>query len=48
MSTNKVYGNNPNFLPLVEKKIDGKLKILTNLDLELMSQCLLIIALIVF
>jgi len=23
MSTNKVYGNNPNFLPLVEKKLGG-------------------------
>ena len=26
MSTNKVYGDNPNFLPLVEKNQDGKLK----------------------
>ena len=26
MSTNKVYGDNPNFLPLIEKKLDGKLK----------------------
>ena len=24
MSTNKVYGDNPNFLPLVEKKLGGK------------------------
>ena len=26
MSTNKVYGDNPNFLPLIEKKLGGKLK----------------------
>ena len=26
MSTNKVYGDNPNRLPLIEKKHDGKLK----------------------
>ena len=27
MSTNKVYSDNPNFLPLVEKKKDGDKKI---------------------
>ena len=29
MSTNKVYGDNPNNLPLIEKKKDGRLKKIT-------------------
>ena len=35
MSTNKVYGDNPNKLNLVEKKLDGKSKIVINLNLRI-------------
>ena len=34
MSTNKVYGDNPNNLPLIEKEKDGKLKIIIDLKKE--------------
>ena len=44
MSTNKVYGDNPNKLPLIEKKTRWELKKLINSKMELMRQCQLIIA----
>ena len=40
MSTNKVYGDNPNRLPLIEKKPGGKLKKIINIMGVLMNRCL--------
>ena len=47
MSTNKVYGDNPNKLSLIEKKKDGKL-IIENIRTEQMKTLVLIIAHTVF
>ena len=38
MSTNKVYGDNPNKLPLLRRKRDGNKKII-NFTKELMKVC---------
>ena len=40
MSTNKVYGDNPNFLPLIEKKTKIEIKKPINTTSELMKLCL--------
>ena len=39
MSTNKVYGDNPNFLPLIEKKTRWEIKKNIVLVMELMKLC---------
>ena len=48
MSTNKVYGDNPNKLPLIEKKTRWEIKLIIISKTVLMRECPLIIALIVF
>ena len=40
MSTNKVYGDNPNSLPLIEKKTRWEIKKVIVFKKVLMRQCL--------
>ena len=47
MSTNKVYGDNPNYLPLIEKKTRWEIKKSHKYFMGSMKQCQLIIAHIV-